>query len=62
MATRRRHSEPREPAPRGWAITRRLALPPAANDNRLPARVRALRLAALAAFLAGCAWLVAEML
>jgi hypothetical protein len=62
MATRRRPSEPREPTPRGWAIARRLVLPTAANDNRLPPGLRALRIVALAAALAACAWIVAEML
>ena len=62
MATRRRPSEPREPTPRGWAIARRLVLPAAANDNRLPASLRALRLAALAAAVAACAWVVSEIL
>ncbi len=62
MATRRRPSEPREPTPRGWAVARRLALPPAANDNRLPPGLRALRAVALAAALAACAWVVAEIL
>ena len=62
MATRRRPSEPREPTPRGWAITRRLVLPPVANDNRLPTSLRVLRVAVLAAILAACAWVIVEVL
>jgi len=62
MATRRRPSEPREPTPRGWAITRRLVLPPVANDNRLPTSLRVARILVLAAILAACAWVVAGML
>jgi hypothetical protein len=61
MATRRRPSEPREPSPRGWAIARRLVLPHAANDNRLPASLRLARIAILAALLAGCAWMIVEV-
>jgi hypothetical protein len=60
MATRRRPSEPRPPAARGWAVTRRVTLPPAANDNRLPPGLRALRVVVLAAALAGAAWLLAS--
>ena len=62
MATRRLPSEPREPTPPGWAIARRMVLPPAANDNRLPTSLRVLRIVVLAAILAACAWVVAEML
>jgi hypothetical protein len=61
MATRRRPSEPREPSLPGWAVARRVALPPAANDNRLPASLRMLRIVALAAVLAAFAWVVAEI-
>jgi hypothetical protein len=62
MATRRRPSEPREPSPRGWAIARRLVLPHAANDNRLPASLRVARVMVLAAILAACAWVIVEVL
>ena len=62
MATRRRPSEPRAPSPRGWVIARRLVLPHAANDNRLPASLRVARFAVLAALLAACVWMIVEVL
>ena len=59
MATRRRYSPPTEPTPRSWAIARRVALPPAANDNRLPVHLRLIRLAIVAVLVGGVTWLIA---
>ena len=62
MATRRRFSPPTEPTPRSWAIARRVALPPPANDNRLPAHLRALRWAIVAALVGSFVWAVVAAL
>ncbi|MBL8835818.1 MAG: hypothetical protein JNL66_06210 [Alphaproteobacteria bacterium] len=59
MATRRRFSPPTEPMPRSWAIARRVALPPAANDNRLPVHLQLIRLAIVAVLVGGVTWLIA---
>ena len=60
MATRRRPSQAREPSPPRWAVARRIALPDAANDNRLPASLRVARVLAFATIIAAFAWLIAE--